>query len=189
MIPPGEGWGLDVGGGAGGLGLYVQEKGYNYVNTDLFPEGVLRSVKCDVCNLPFKDETFTLVVSRDAFEHLEGPFQAIGEVRRVLKPGCKFLLWVPFMFPFHGTDYYRYTPLTLRKMMKGFKILRFDSPLWAFSLFGNLMIETSKRIKFGFLEGSIRQICWTLDWFARRPRLNPRSFAGAYFIVAEREPD
>ena len=46
-------------------------------------------------DLPFKDNTFTQVVSIDSVEHTEDPVAAIDEWLRVLKPGGYLSLLVP----------------------------------------------------------------------------------------------
>jgi SAM-dependent methyltransferase len=49
--------------------------------------------------LPFPDQTFDLIVSKDVFEHLMDPLFVLSEIRRVLKPGGMFLFHVPNHFP------------------------------------------------------------------------------------------
>lgn len=48
-----------------------------------------------VYELPYANEHFDLAVSFSVFEHLHEYKQALGEVRRVLKPGGLFLLGMP----------------------------------------------------------------------------------------------
>jgi SAM-dependent methyltransferase len=49
--------------------------------------------------LPFKDNTFDLIICSEVLEHLHEYRNAIGEVFRVLKPGGKFLASVPAELP------------------------------------------------------------------------------------------
>ncbi len=52
-------------------------------------------VQGSVCDLPYADDLFELVVSFSVFEHLDQYPVALAEVARVLKPGGLFLLGMP----------------------------------------------------------------------------------------------
>ncbi len=56
----------------------------------------------------------------DILEHLEHPHKALNEVKRILKSGGMLYLTVPFCFPRHGVEYYRFSDLALKKMLLGF---------------------------------------------------------------------
>jgi SAM-dependent methyltransferase len=45
--------------------------------------------------LPFKDETFDLITANMVVEHLEDPATFLADVRRVLRPGGRFLFHTP----------------------------------------------------------------------------------------------
>jgi len=91
------------------------------------------------------------------------------------------------MWPFHGDDFYRYSPLALEKLLRGFKVARFDTPLWVFTVLGLAVTEVAKRLGAPFLERPIRELTWRLDRFLQPRRDTPRSFAGAYLILAIKE--
>lgn len=61
--------------------------------------------------LPIADAVADVVLSLSVMEHLREPRVMLGEVRRILKPGGRILLQVPFMWWVHEAphDYYRYT--------------------------------------------------------------------------------
>src|SRR6266478_647957 len=54
----------------------------------------------DVCasaeHLPFPDEVFDLVLSQEVLEHVRDPFQAMSEMKRVLRKGGILYCQVPF---------------------------------------------------------------------------------------------
>ena len=53
-------------------------------------------IRCeDLQALSFADETFDLVITQDVLEHVREPYRALGEIRRVLKPGGYHLFTVP----------------------------------------------------------------------------------------------
>jgi len=71
--------GLNV--GAGSTDLHP-----SLVNIDTAP-GPAIHVYASALNLPFCDEAFDLVMSQEVVEHVRDPFQALREMRRVLRKG------------------------------------------------------------------------------------------------------
>jgi SAM-dependent methyltransferase len=68
--------------------------------------------------LPFGAGTVDTVLSTEVLEHLPDPARCLREMRRVLKPGGRLLLTVPFLQPLHElpSDFYRFTPSSLRAL-------------------------------------------------------------------------
>jgi SAM-dependent methyltransferase len=184
-IQRGTGTALDLGGSKGTLRRSLQERGYQYINLDVrhFENGE-PSLIGDAHQLPFKSATLDVVVSKDTLEHFLDPWVVVKEVHRVLKEGGKLIIWVPFMHPFHGDDFYRYSPLGLRNLLGDFELVTFESPLWVFTVIGLATVEALKRIHLGFAERPIRQVCGSIDCFFMRNQKRPASFAAAYRIVA-----
>ena len=185
-IPEGQGWALDLGVGRGVLRPLLERKGWRYVNVDLRPGRNGLAVCADAHSLPFRDGAFALIVAKDSLEHFENPWRAMEEIRRTLADGGALVIWVPFMWGFHGDDFYRFTPLAFARFLKGFTVIRFDTPLWVFSVFAMVLVEMLKRMRLGFLERGIREGAWRLDRLLQPKRPKPRSFAGAYLIVARK---
>ena len=188
----GTGYALDLGGGYGILRKGLEAKGYSYVNVDMASrpsDGPL--VLGDAHRLPFTDATFELVVSNNTFEHFLRPDEVVLEARRVLREGGQMVIQVPFMHPFHGNDTYRYTPLGLRYLLSdraGLEIVKLESPLWIFSIFGFLVTGMLGKVGLRLLRQPIRRLCMAVDsWFTRRDSV-PRSFAAAYVAVARKRP-
>jgi ubiquinone/menaquinone biosynthesis C-methylase UbiE len=82
------------------------------------PPGKDSESKGDAQRLLFASNSFDLIVSSDTLEHFLQPAVVLGEVTRVLKGGARLIIWVPFLHPFHGDDYFRYPPLGLRSLME-----------------------------------------------------------------------
>lgn len=66
---------------------------------------------CDISNIPVQEESFEGIIISEVIEHIYSPQDVFTEAYRVLKPGGKVLICVPFMFHIHGdpSDYGRYT--------------------------------------------------------------------------------
>ena len=97
---------LDVGCGTGAnllmLSNYGDTEGVD-VSEDALAfcrERGLENVKLGAAEeLPYDDDTFDLVTALDVVEHLDDDLAGLREMRRVLRPGGRVLLFVPtFMF-------------------------------------------------------------------------------------------
>ncbi|GHV82969.1 hypothetical protein AGMMS50212_03090 [Spirochaetia bacterium] len=62
---------------------YFYRNGYNYVNADLFDKSA--DLKIDIQNMPFKDETWSLICCNHVLEHVVDYEATLRECRRVLK--------------------------------------------------------------------------------------------------------
>lgn len=72
----------------------------NYTCSEYFddiPSGdYCEGILCvDLCNIPFMDNTFDIVISEDVFEHVANYDKALQEIFRVLKPGGCHIFTVP----------------------------------------------------------------------------------------------
>jgi SAM-dependent methyltransferase len=67
--------------------------------------------------LPFENGSFDTVLLTDVLEHIPEPVNLMGEIARILRPGGKLILGVPFFYWLHEAphDYYRYTEFALRR--------------------------------------------------------------------------
>lgn len=65
----------------------------------------------DGCRLPILDEKLDVVLLLDVCEHISDTDLLLEEVHRVLKPGARLLMQVPFLYPLHDEprDFVRYT--------------------------------------------------------------------------------
>jgi len=64
-----------------------------YTTTDL--DSPLADVKANICNLPFKDCTYDLILCNHVLEHIVDDIKAMKEIYRVLKPGGRAILQIP----------------------------------------------------------------------------------------------
>jgi SAM-dependent methyltransferase len=67
--------------------------------------------------LPFESASVDTVLLTDVLEHIPEPMNLICEIARILRPGGKLILGVPFLYWLHEVphDYYRYTEFALRR--------------------------------------------------------------------------
>lgn len=85
---------------------------------DIFYDGV---------TIPLSDGSMNGLLSTQTLEHVPNPERIVEEWNRVLCPGGKLLVTVPFMWPEHEMpyDFQRYTTNGLRRILegKGFSVL------------------------------------------------------------------
>ena len=65
----------------------------DYVTTDL--NSPLADVKADICNLPFKDSEFDVILCNHVLEHIPDDTKAMQELHRILKPGGYGIFQIP----------------------------------------------------------------------------------------------
>lgn len=73
--------------------LFRNQKNLDYTTTDLFSP--LADVKADICNLPFQDNQYDIILCNHVLEHIPDDTKAMQELYRVLKPGGMAILQIP----------------------------------------------------------------------------------------------
>lgn len=79
----------------------------------------------DIQALSLPDASEENIVCLAVLEHVENPFKSFAEIHRVLKPGGKCLIYVPFLFYYHAekgyySDFWRFTKDALISLSKDF---------------------------------------------------------------------
>ena len=92
----------------------LETLGYTSVGIDIF--GQAPDILADAHSLPFKDESFDVIMSSAVFEHLKNPFVAMKELYRVAKPNAKIYLVIAFTEPFH-ISYFHHSPLAAHELL------------------------------------------------------------------------
>ena len=72
---------------------FRNQKNLDYTTTDLFSP--LADVKADICNLPFEDNQYDIILCNHVLEHIPDDTKAMQELYRVLKPGGMGILQIP----------------------------------------------------------------------------------------------
>ncbi|HJQ04929.1 MAG TPA: class I SAM-dependent methyltransferase [Nocardioides sp.] len=93
---------VDVGCGMGGNTLVLRDLGWHAVGVEYTAAGAgiaasrgIPVVRGDGRRLPLADESVDLVMSTDAWEHIDDDVAVAAESARVLKPGGRLLVAVP----------------------------------------------------------------------------------------------
>lgn len=91
---------LDCPAGPGALSRELKALGFEVSCSDVVPENFrIEGLKCDYGDLngalPYKDGEFDFVLCVEGIEHTENPYNAIGELSRVLKPDGHLILTTP----------------------------------------------------------------------------------------------
>ena len=75
------------------------------------------------------NERFDMIVCTEVLEHTLRPFDAVEEIRRLLKKGGKAFVTVPFNFRIHGPlpDCWRFSEHGIRSLFSRFDILSLDA--------------------------------------------------------------
>lgn len=68
-------------------------KNINYTTTDLLSP--IADVKADICNLPFEDNSYDIILCNHVLEHIPDDTKAMQELFRVLKPGGYGIFQIP----------------------------------------------------------------------------------------------
>ena len=68
-------------------------KNLEYTTTDL--KSPIADVKADICNLPFDDNSYDVILCNHVLEHIPDDTKAMQELYRVLKPGGYGVLQIP----------------------------------------------------------------------------------------------
>ncbi len=80
--------------------------------------------------LPFESASFDTVLLTDVLEHIPEPMNLMCEIARILRPGGKLILGVPFLYWLHEVphDYYRYTEFALRRFcqLSGLRVVELN---------------------------------------------------------------
>lgn len=120
-----------------------------YIAAGYRPQAIYGQYNCDchqdIHAMTFQTAAFDAVICIEVLEHVADPFQAVREIKRVLRPGGRLLLTTPFLAPYHGKkrtgyaadhqsypDFWRFTHQGLAALFADFtsiKIVPLDGPI------------------------------------------------------------
>ena len=109
----------------------IKEKNIDYVVLD-YVDIYHPHIVGDIQNLPLPDNSEENIVCLAILEHVENPFKSFAELHRVLAPGGRCLLYVPFLYYYHAErgyyrDYWRFTRDSLEALAKPFRTVEIQN--------------------------------------------------------------
>lgn len=109
---------IDIGCGAGWFRDLSVE--FDTLAIDFIPFSYVNLLADITQRLPVEDGCVDVVMLSNALEHVYNPADLLCEIRRILKPGGRLFLTVPFLVKVHQApyDFFRYTPYALDRMLK-----------------------------------------------------------------------
>lgn len=120
--------------------------------------------QCDITKpLPLASESFDTIILTEVMEHIAEPWNTWTEISRLLRPGGKVLVSVPFVYILHEEphDYYRYTKFALQRFVEnaGLTVLSISNVGGLPEIFADLIAKESLRLgRFG------RWLCMFVQW-------------------------
>jgi len=171
---------LDAGAGAGEYRELVESKGYEYFGIDIEPRADFIQ-KADICELPFKGETFDCAIVVDVIEHIQDDTKAIKELKRVLKPEGFLIIHVPnknqkhilIENPEEQHDHVRhgYSPLDLKQLFFEFRSCNYyptfdekESIAWDLNYFFTHTQQLSSEKLYNIVHTIVDDEKWQNDW-------------------------
>ena len=181
----GEGRLLNIGSGQKSVTTNLQR----WVNLDIAPHNNV-DVVGDGHWLPFADNSFDAVVSKNVFAYLKNPFQVGAEINRVLRPGG--LMWCNEAFALPRSlspprDCFRYAPDGFQAVFAPQETVDVGAALGPFAVIGRYA-EFAAEALFPGKAGFASRWCtaWALqpfkyldDWIVKR---SPEAATAFYFI-------
>jgi len=107
---------LDIGAGRGDFKTIFSHCRYTGLDIYPYPELDLAVDLIELC--PFKEESFDLIVMANVIEHVFEYRKLVSRAAKLLKPGGRLLITVPFLLKLHQepVDYHRYTRYALQQL-------------------------------------------------------------------------
>lgn len=149
---------------------------------------------CDLTGtIPYPDGSFDTILLSDVLEHLPEPMNCWREMNRLLAPGGKVLLNVPFYYQVHEEphDYYRYTEFALRRFAEssGFEVVRLEAIGGAVEVLADVVAKLLVHGKLPSAARAIQYLAWNFSRSGIGSRILRRAskrFPLGYFMIAQK---
>ncbi len=190
---------LIIGGGTHKLAKGVNilsEHLENTINLEIV-DGPLVDVIGDAHHLPFKNNSFDLVIIKAVLEHVKYPKIVVDEIHRILKKKGFVYAEVPFMQGVHGRpyDFQRYTKYGLETLFENYKIVKSDiligptaSIIWIFREYLAILFSFNNKYLYYFFNLVFGWIFFPFKYLdIILIKLNyANNIAGAYYYIGKK---
>lgn len=104
-------------------GVDVEESSLVHAREALAKEAELvqnraRFLVADATQLPFENASYDTVILGEVLEHLTQPMKVLGEARRILRPGGRLVVTVPYGLNAYHDHKYSYYPISLLAILE-----------------------------------------------------------------------
>lgn len=183
---------IDLGGGGKPSYLPVLKINGRFINVDRIKEALPTIVGNIEKDYPIADASVDNALLFNTLEHVFNHQHVISEMHRILKPGGRALVYVPFLFPIHThqteqflvDDYFRYSESSLTRIFEcaGFKSIRIEPMGGAFLVLAEYLSMMLPITAFRILISSSALILQKLERL--RPLIGAKKFPLAYYVTA-----
>ncbi len=147
----------------------------------------------DAHEIPFRDNTFRLIIAGQVMEHTIRPWFVARELERVTADGGIIHIEVPFAFPYHGApyDFFRFTFGGLRSLFTNCKLKDYKASEGIFSAVAIvnaqalLELSSSKLVRYPMLVLGRLMFFWLkyLDLLKNGRHLNDFAIPKGYYMT------
>jgi SAM-dependent methyltransferase len=152
--------------------------------------------QCDLSEaLPFGDASYNTIILSDVLEHVPDPAKLWSEMARLLAPGGKVVMNVPFFYWLHAHpyDYYRYTQFALERFVaiNGLKLILLEPLAGVVEVLVDLQSKLLAKLPIvgaplAVLLQAIARAFGRTRLGQKVARRSARHFPLGYFLVAQR---
>ena len=183
---------VDLGGGGKPSYLSILKINGSFVNIDKIKEANPTIVGDIEQTFPIASASVDNALLFNTLEHVYSHQHVISEMRRILKPGGRGIVFVPFLFPIHTheteqflvDDYFRYSESSLRRIFEsaGFSDIKIEPVGGAFLVIAEYLGFILPISVFKITISSLALLLQKAERF--RPLMSAKKFPLAYFVVA-----
>jgi 2-polyprenyl-3-methyl-5-hydroxy-6-metoxy-1,4-benzoquinol methylase len=149
---------------------------------------------CDLTqSISYGDGEFDTIILSDVLEHLPEPMNCWREMRRLLAPGGKVLLNVPFYYSIQEEpfDFYRHTEFALRRLAEaaGFTVVELAPLGGAVDVLADVTGKLLGGARLAFLASGVQSAARIFGKTAVGKRVRDRTakrFPLSYFMVVQK---
>lgn len=147
-------------------------------------------------DLPIETDSIDLIVTQEVLEHVDDPFKAAREIHRVLKPGGKAFVQLPFIIGYHPcpVDYWRFTEHGIQQLAQQAGFLKIETgrsvgpATGAYRIlveFFAILISLPFPKAYRLAKGGLALLFYPIKWLDFMMNFHPEAnrISGGHFVV------